>query len=85
MTGLDKFLYAFHRTATSVWYLVLVALIVLVYFGSGIYATWSEKRTERAYRAEYTALKEQLAECKTGHHCIVAGREFVTITAKGAH
>ena len=85
MTGLDTFLYAFHRAVTSVWYLVLVALIVLAYFGSGIYATWSEKRAEKNYRVEYTALRKELAECKTGHHCIVAGREFVTITAKGAH
>lgn len=82
---MNDFVKHFDKAVSSVWYLALVSALVLTYFGTGVYASWSEKRAENDYRAEYTALKKQLAECKTGHHCIVAGREFVTITAKGAH
>ena len=82
---MNKFLYRFDRTITSIWYLALVATVVLIYFGSGVYATYQEKHTERAYRAEY-AMKNGMKHCSmagTGQHCYLENKELVVITAWG--
>jgi hypothetical protein len=83
---MNDFVKHFDKAVSSVWYLALVAIFVLVYFGSGIYASYSEKHADRVYRAEYAA---QFDKCTGGQFCkvVVSGKtyRFLTLSAKEGH
>lgn len=62
----------------------------ILIFALGVVASWAffsataSVQEEREIAAQ-TECDRQLAHCGTGQHCIVKGRQLLTITAKGAH
>lgn len=60
-------------------------LYALLIFAMGILASWFlfDGMSRTVEQREMTSIERQLAKCKTGSHCKVAGIEFLTITAKG--
>lgn len=81
---MNKFLYHFDKTISSSWYLALVAAVVLCYFGIGIYSSYTEKRAEAAYRAEYTALINKIDNAKTLSTIQLRGKGFFVTRRNGA-
>lgn len=80
---MNDFVKYFDKAVSSVWYLALVGALVLTYFGTGVYASWSEKRADRAYRAEYAKLADKIDNAPVGKTIQLRGKGFYVTSSKG--
>lgn len=83
---MNTFLYRFDKTITSAWYFALLCLLAVIYFGSGVLVTWSNRadvqaeREARILAACDAPLRADIHGCRTGNNCQFDGASFLKIS-----